>query len=45
MIEKDDLEKFKKLKINNILELSLIIPHSYEDNYIYTEIKPYEQVF
>lgn len=45
MIEKDDLEKFKKLKINNILELSLIIPISYEDNHIYSDIKPYEQVF
>ena len=45
MINKDDLEKFKKLKINTILELSLIIPSSYEDNYLYNEIRPYEQVF
>ena len=39
MIESSDLDHFKKLGLNDILELSLISPHYYEDRYLSNKIK------
>ena len=39
-LSKDDTAKFKKLGIDSFLELSLLIPHSYEDYRLYTQLLP-----
>lgn len=36
-IDEDDLPKFKKLGRNNCIELSLLLPHSYEDRNLYSQ--------
>ena len=38
-IEKKDLEKFKRLSIQNILSLAIIAPTRYEDKHIYTQMQ------
>ena len=37
-LSKDDAAKFKKLGIDSFLELSLLIPHSYEDYRVHTQL-------
>ncbi|WP_297482142.1 ATP-dependent DNA helicase RecG [Sulfurimonas sp.] len=39
-LSKDDTAKFKKLGIDSFLELSLLIPHSYEDYRLHTQLLP-----
>ena len=39
-LSKDETAKFKKLGINSLLELSLLIPHSYEDYRLHETLLP-----
>ncbi|ACM93490.1 ATP-dependent DNA helicase RecG [Nautilia profundicola AmH] len=42
---KEDLEKLKKIGVKSPLELALIKPKEYEDNYLYSYIIPGSQAF
>jgi ATP-dependent DNA helicase RecG len=42
---KEDLQKLKKIGVKNPLELALIKPKEYEDNYLYPYIIPAPQAF
>ncbi len=39
-LSKDETAKFKKLGINSLLELSLLVPHSYEDYRLHETLLP-----
>jgi len=39
-LSKDDAAKFKKLGIDSFLELTLLIPHSYEDYRLHSQLLP-----
>ncbi len=42
---REDLEKLKKIGVKTPLELALIKPKEYEDNYLYPYILPSAQAF